>query len=345
MTDLRIVGTGSFVPGEPISNERLEQVFAIRADWIDYMIGTKSRHMVIDLDSKAVRWRLNDLCTGAARNAIKSSNINTQDIDLLVLSTATPDYLVPATVNLVADSLGLNGVRTLQIQAGCSGAIQAIETASSFIKAGVAHNALVMAGDACYRYIDFTRDFKKAPATELVNLAIFGEGAGAAILSGEPGTQGLSILNICNRFEGGGRQPGHIMRWFGPTSTCADMTTEPVGTAAVWEDYKAVEGAVPQMAEEALANVLSSLGKTKDDITYLLPPQLGGHMTAKIVKHLGVDAGKTISCVADVGNCGNAMPFMQLDLLFPRLGTRELAVAIAIESSKWLKTGLAVTKN
>jgi 3-oxoacyl-[acyl-carrier-protein] synthase-3 len=345
MSDLRILGTGSFVPGEPISNERLEQVFAIRADWIDYMIGTKSRHMVIDLNDKTVRWTLSDLCTGAARNAITASGLSPQEIDLVVLSTATPDYLVPATVNLVADAVGINGVRTIQIQGGCSGAIQAIETASSFIKAGVARNALVVSGDACYRYIDFTRDFKKAPASELVNLAIFGEGAGAAVLSAEPGSGGLSILNIFNRFEGGGRQPGHIMRWFGPTSTCADTTTGPGGNAGVWEDYKAVEAAVPRMATEALADVLSGIGKTTADIDYLLPPQLGGHMTSRIVKHLGVNTDKTVSCVADVGNCGNAMPLMQLDLLFPRLGVGELAVAIAIESSKWLKTGIAVTKN
>src|SRR6476469_9025654 len=98
MSDLRILGTGSFVPGEPISNERLEQVFAIRADWIDYMIGTKSRHMVIDLNDKTVRWTLSDLCTGAARNAITASGLSPQEIELVVLSTATPDYLVPATV-------------------------------------------------------------------------------------------------------------------------------------------------------------------------------------------------------------------------------------------------------
>jgi 3-oxoacyl-[acyl-carrier-protein] synthase III len=342
-TELHVVGTGRFLPGAPVSNQKIEEVFSIRADWIDFMIGTKSRHLVLDLDTKRVEYRLADLCERAARQALEAAELDARDIDVIVMSTATPEDLIPATVNVVADRIGLNCIPTFQIQAGCSGAIQCLAVAASFLKAGSARNALVVAGDACYRYIDFSRDFKKAPAAELVNVAIFGEAAGAAVLSANRSSKGMRIVRLLNRFEGLGRDAGHIMRWFGSAPAPGDA--KPSESAGAWEDYKAVEKSVPGMAAEALAEILTGIGKEKQELDYFLPPQLGGHMTKRIVSALGMDHGKVVSCVADIGNCGNAMPLIQLDMLAERMAPSETAVAIAIESSKWLKTGLALTRN
>jgi 3-oxoacyl-[acyl-carrier-protein] synthase-3 len=342
-TPIRIVGTGAFLPGPAISNQKIEEVFAVRADWIDFTIGTRSRHFVLDLDTREVRYRLADLCEHAGRSAMQAAGIAAGAIDLVVMSTATPDDLIPATVNVVADRLGLNRVSTLQIQAGCSGAIQSIQVAANFLRAGAARNVLIVAGDACYRYIDFDRDFRRAPANELVNLAIFGEAAGAAVLSADPGREGIRVCRTVNRCEGLGRTPGHIMRWFGPSRAAAGTT--PAEAAGAWEDYKAVQSSVPDMAAQVLAELVADMGTDKRDVTHWLPPQLGGHMSARIVKHLDIDPGKTVTCVADTGNCGNAMPLLQLDMLAPRMRAGDTAVAIAIESSKWLKTGLSLESN
>jgi 3-oxoacyl-[acyl-carrier-protein] synthase-3 len=108
------------------------------------------------------------------------------------------------------------------------------------------------------------------------------------------------------------------------------------------EDYQAIAESVPLLAAEALEDMLDDLGWKEDDIDYLLPPQLSGVMTRKIVEHLDVLGATEVSCVADIGNTGNALPFFQLERALPRLATGDRAVSVAVESSKWIKAGLAL---
>jgi len=86
------------------------------------------------------------------------------------------------------------------------------------------------------------------------------------------------------------------------------------------------------------------LGWKDSQIDYLLPPQLSGRMTARITEHLGIVQAQDVSCVVDIGNTGNALPFFQLERALPRMVTGDRAVGVAIESSKWIKSGFALAK-
>lgn len=340
MQSVRIIGVGTALPGDPVPNSKMEEVFALREDWIDFMIGTKTRHFAVDLDEKRVKYDLSDLAFEAAQLALNKAGVANSEIDLIVMSTATPDHLMPATVNLVADRLGVNRVPAFEIQAGCSGAIQGLEVAYRFLSTGAYSQALVIGGDVCNKYMNFRRDFKKMRSSELINLALFGDGVGAAVLSTKSGRDGLKIEYIVNRFEGLNREPGQVMNWFG----APDSHEEGKKVQSAKEDYKAIESQVPIMAKEMLEELLDKLQCSSEDIHHYLPPQLGGHITNRIVQFLEIEPDKAINCVAETGNNGNALPYLQLERLIDRMKPGEKALGIAIESSKWIKTGIALIK-
>lgn len=336
MGTVKIIGAGTFLPGEPISNDKLDEVFGIRKEWIDLMIGNKHRHMCVDLDTRELTHRLVDICEGAGRRAIEDADIEADQVDMLILTTATPDHLMPATVNLVADRLGINQVPTYQLQAGCSGAFQGVAVAESFLKSGMFKTVLVIGGDACYKFVDFDRDYTNAPASELVNFALFGDGAGAVVISADQDRRGMRISRIVNRFEGLNRSPGHIMHWFGPqTRGLWNSDVETIQSAE--EDYKAIESHVPRMTMETMSEIVGSDG---EQIDYYLMPQLAGHMTRKIIGYCGVDPLATINCVEETGNTGNGLPLFLIEQAKIRMTSGQRAVGVAIESSKWIKTAI-----
>jgi 3-oxoacyl-[acyl-carrier-protein] synthase-3 len=336
METAKIIGAATFLPGEPINNSKLDEVFGIRKEWIDLMIGNKHRHMCVDLDSRQVTHRLVDICEGAARRAIADAGIDADQIGMVILTTATPDHLMPATVNLVADRLGINDVPTYQLQAGCSGAFQGVTVAEAFVKSGICRNILVIGGDACYKFVDFDKDYVNAPASELVNFALFGDGAGAVVVSSDRDRRGMRIKRIVNRFEGLNRPSGHIMHWFGPqTRGLWNCDVDTIQSAE--EDYKAIESHVPRMTLETMSEMV-----VDDDapIDYYLMPQLAGHMTRKIIGYCGVDPVKTINCVEETGNTGNGLPLFLVEQAKNRMRSGQRALGVAIESSKWIKTAI-----
>jgi 3-oxoacyl-[acyl-carrier-protein] synthase-3 len=169
MTVEKIIGIGTYLPGPQIDNETLAQLFHINREWIDFFIGTKTRHFAFDLETKQPRYQLSDICSYAAQQAIENSEIDLKEIQAVILATATPDYLMPTSVNLIADQLGLNNIATYQLQSGCAGAIQAIDLGTQLLKSGRVNNVLVIGGDVCNKFLNLNRDFTQMNSKELVN--------------------------------------------------------------------------------------------------------------------------------------------------------------------------------
>jgi 3-oxoacyl-[acyl-carrier-protein] synthase-3 len=243
--------------------------------------------------------------------------------------------LMPATVNLIADRLGINGIATYQLQSGCAGAVQALDITSHLLRSGRHRNALVIGGDTCAKHFDVTVDAASLPPAEQVNGMLFGDGVGAAVLGVGPASDTAVLRHAFVQFVGLGRAPGQIIEWSGRADRHNDRPP-------VVEDYKAIEESVPVLAAEALRQVLDDLDWKDTELDYLLPPQLSGRMTARIVEALDVPQAHEISCVTEIGNTGNALPFFQLERALPRMGTGDRAVGVAIESSKWIKAGFAL---
>ncbi|MFF3458226.1 3-oxoacyl-ACP synthase III family protein [Streptomyces sp. NPDC002730] len=334
-----LAGVGTALPGEPVDNAALSRRLGIAPEWMETFIGTRTRHFALDLDGGTVHWTLEDLCTDAADRALADAGADPDDVAFIVLATATPDALMPTTAALVADRLGIDGVPVYQLQSGCSGAVQAMALASSLLAGGARGQrpvGLVIGGDVCSKHLDLRQDFREMPPSQLVNYVLFGDGAGAVALSRAPGTARAVLSRADHRLSGLGSAPGQRVEWFGQ----ADRHS---GRPAVTEDYKAVEARVPVMAQEMLDTLLDTLGWPAESLGHVLPPQLSGRMTERITRGLrqGLE-WEEVSCVAETGNNGNALVFLQLERLLPRLAAGGRAVGIAIESSKWIKSGFAV---
>lgn len=319
-----------------MDNARLARAFGldqIWEQWIDAFVGTRSRYLATDLSTGERFSSLADLAATAAGRALAAAEVGPGDVDLIVMATATPDMLMPATVNVVADTLGINDVPTFQIQSGCTGALQALEVASRFLATG-SRTVLALGGDTCAKHLDTRADLAGVPPAQLVNLLLFGDAAAAVVLgtSEQPGL--ADVRRVTTRLTGLGREAGQTLEWYGLADR--DGRRPPAS-----ENYKAIEEAVPRMAGEILTEMLAELGWSSADFDYLLPPQLSGRMTDRIVEQLDVPAAQPVSCVTETGNTGNALPFLQLDRALAIMQPGDRALGIAVESSKWIKGGFA----
>lgn len=338
--DIHVRSVGTALPGPAIDNATLARRFHMPAaweQWIDAFVGTGSRHFARDLDTGEVRHTPTDLGETAGRRALEASGLGPADVDLMVLGTASPERLMPATVNMIADRLGIDGIPAYQLQSGCTGAFQALDVAHQMLRSGRHRTALVLGTESCAKHLDLDVDVAALPPAEQINGVLFGDGAGAAVLSTDAGPDSVVVRDTFVRLVGLNRPPGQIVEWFGR----ADLG---VGGPAVLEDYKEIERSVPLLAADALRELLKHADWKDDELDYLLPPQLSGVMTARITAHLDAPGAQEISCVGELGNTGNALPFFQLERLLPRLITGDRAAAVSVESSKWITAGLALEK-
>ncbi|MEW2286666.1 3-oxoacyl-ACP synthase III family protein [Streptomyces sp. NPDC047841] len=337
---IHVASAGTALPGAPVDNAALTRRFGMSdqwEEWIGVFIATETRHLTVDLDTGERRNTLADLCELAARRALDGAATAAADIDLVVMGTATPDRLLPTTASVVADRLGIDGVPVFQLQSGCTGAFQALDLAHRLLTTGAYRRALVIGGELNEKYFDLGQDFSKLRPEQLINYVLFGDGAGAMVLSTEPGGALARVCLTSSRLTGHGREPGQILEWFGP----ADRMSDRLPAA---EDYKAIEETVPRMSREILDQVLADVGWTREDVDYVLPPQLSGRMTRRVVDELDLLGAKEVSCVTQIGNTGNATPFFQVERALQLMAPGDRAVGISVESSKWIRAGFAIER-
>ena len=329
-----VLATGTCLPGPPVDNQALAARFGMNAEWIELFVGTRTRHFGVDLDSGERTHSIVDLGSHAARQALDRAGLEPSDIDFLVLATATPDTLMPTSATGIADRLGMSLIPAYQLQSGCSGAISALDVGCRMLDDD--HRiGLVIGADLCAKHMVLDRDVSAMPPSKLVNYMLFGDGAGAIVVAADSAGAVMRIDTVHCVFDGLDSVPGQIIEWFGD----ADRASE---VPAVQEDYKAIERRVPGLSVETAGELLRRSSWSTDDIDFLLPPQLSGIMTARIRKEMGMDGAYEISCVADTGNSGNALAFLQFDRLAGLIEPGNRALAVAIESSRWIRGGITL---
>lgn len=339
--DIRLASVGTAMPGTAIDNSTLTKnlgMTPVFEQWIDTFVGTRSRYLSIDLGTGEVHYSLADLGEKAARQALADAGLAASDLDLVVMGTSMPDALLPTTVGEIADRLGAGPVPVHQLQSGCTGAVQALDLAYQALTTGPYRTALVLGGDVCAKHVDLNLDYGRLPPTEMVNAVLFGDGAGAVALGAGDDFPDAPVLHqVLVRLTGLDRPPAQTVEWFGPGDTDLDLPP-------FQEDFKAIQESVPVIAAEVLTELLGHQEWTRDDVDYILPPQLSGQMTEAIVERLDVPGAMEISCVTDTGNTANALPFTQLQMVLPELISGDRVVALAVESSKWIRAGFVLEK-
>jgi len=245
LTGVQIVGTGSFLPDNVVTNEALASL-GCDAEWIIQRTGIRERrHAPPEMSTS-------DMAVAAAEQCLASCDVPRSEIDLLVLATLSPDYLLPATAPTVQDRLGLN-CAAMDVGAACAGFMYALVTGMQYVATGTSKYALVIGSDTNSRVMN-PADKKTFP--------LFGDGAGAVLVTKGSPEQGLlaytlgadgSGERLLVRPEGGSRAsivPGGevSLGWF------VRMDGRPVFKWAV------------RLLEDSSQHVLDGAGFTKDDV-------------------------------------------------------------------------------
>jgi len=292
---VRVLGIGSSVPANLIRNEDLAGR-GYDAEWIVQRTGILARrHAEPEIATS-------DLAVEAGRRCIEHAGVDPGQIDLLLLGTYTPDYLLPATANLVQDRLGLRAP-AMDIQAACASFIYAMVTGMQYVASGCSRLVLVIGADCNSRVVN-PDDRRTYP--------LFGDAAGAVLLCrGEEdqgllsyavGSDGSGAGLLCRRI-GGSRQP-FSRDGEAPAGHFLQMEGRPIFKWAV------------RMLQETVGEVLDHSGLTLEDVDLLIFHQANMRILNTVIKELQVDRTRVFTNLERYGNTSAASIPLALDEAF-----------------------------
>ena len=175
-----VKGVGSYLPERILSNAELSETVETSDQWIRERTGIGQRHIVAEDQYTS------DLGLAAAQAALKDAGMTADDIDLIVVSTTTPDYTFPSTATIIQQKLGIKHGTAFDLQAVCSGFIYGVNVVDSLLRTGTGKNALLIGVETFSRILDWE---------DRTTCVLFGDGAGAVVMSAEEGGE-LSLIHI-----------------------------------------------------------------------------------------------------------------------------------------------------
>ena len=282
-----IKGTGSALPKNRVSNAELAAKVDTSDEWIVERTGIKFRHIAAPDETTAT------LATQAARNALDAAGMTADDIDLIIVATATPDQTFPASATIVQHALGCNGGVAFDVAAVCSGFLYAFSVAESMIRAGSAKNALVIGSETFSRILDWE---------DRATCVLFGDGAGAVVLSGEVGTRGA----LATRLHADGRHNELLYVDGGPS------TTGTVGKLRM-KGREVFRHAVTNLAS-VMIETLAAADVDASDVDWVVPHQANARIIDATAKKLGLDPAKVVLTVDIHANTSAASVPLALDV-------------------------------
>ena len=274
----KIIGVGSYLPKNVLTNKDLEKSLDTTDEWITSRTGIKERHIV------GPNEHTTDLAFEAARNAINNASINAKEIDLIIVATTTPDKIFPSTACNVQTKLGIKNCPAFDVQAVCSGFIYALSIADKFIKTNSAKNILVIGADSMSKITDYT---------DRSNAILWGDGAGAVVLSAS-NEQGILSTHI--HADGQHEELLHVPKI--NVGNKIQQTIEMKGSQV----FKIAVSTLDKIVDEALiANQLK-----KEDIDWLVPHQANIRILEATAKKLEMSMDKVIVTIDRHGNTSAA---------------------------------------
>ena len=284
----RIAGTGSCLPARIVTNDELAERLDTSDEWIRTRTGIGQRHIADPSQASS------DLGAEASRRALADAHIAAQEVDLIIVATATPDYVFPSTACIMQTKLGIGGCAAFDVQAVCSGFVYALAIADKFIRSGQNRCALVVGTEVYSRILDWN---------DRGTAVLFGDGAGAVVLKADskPGVLG-SVLHADGSYAGILSVPGNI---------CGGKI---VGSPFLQMDGPAVFKFAVKVLDEVGRETLAQCGLEVADIDWLIPHQANVRILEATAKKLGVDLAKLIVTVDRHGNTSAASVPLALDL-------------------------------
>lgn len=285
-----ITGTGSALPARRVSNAEMTDMVDTTDEWIVERTGIRFRHIAGREETTAT------LARDAATSALASAGVDAQDIDLIVLATATPDQTFPSSATKVQAMLGIDDCVAFDIAAVCSGFLYAVQVADSMLRAGAHRRALVIGAETFSRILDWE---------DRTTCVLFGDGAGAIVLEAQDSeeTDGRGIL--ASRLHADGRHNDLLYVDGGPS------TTGTVGKLRM-KGREVFRHAVVNLAA-VMEESLVVAGLTADQVDWVVPHQANARILDATARKLGLPAEKVVITVDQHANTSAASVPLALD--------------------------------
>ncbi len=330
-----IIGIGSYAPEKVVTNKDLEKIVETSDEWIVSRTGIKQRHIA------ELGVATSDLAAQAAEKALLNAGVAADEIDLIIVATATPDMLFPSTACLVQDKIKASKAAAFDLSAGCSGFAYGLVTGSQFIKAGLYKKVLVIGAETLSTILDWN---------DRNTCVLFGDGAGAVVLGEVPA--GYGILGVDLGADGSG---GELLK------IPAGGSRIPATNASIEQrlHYLQMSGndvfkfAVKVMGEAAI-KALDNAGLSHTDVDCLIPHQANIRIIQSAAKRLKLPMEKVVVNVDKYGNTSAASIPLAMDEAIKdgKLKTDDIVVLVGFGAGltwascviKWYKEDKTVEK-
>jgi 3-oxoacyl-[acyl-carrier-protein] synthase-3 len=285
-----ITGTGAALPVRRVSNAELAAQVDTSDEWIVERTGIRFRHIAGPDETTAT------LAKDAASQAIAAAGLSAQDIDLIVLATATPDQTFPSSATKVQAMLGIDDCVAFDVAAVCSGFLYAVQVADSMIRAGGHRKALVIGAETFSRILDWE---------DRATCVLFGDGAGAMVLEARDGADEGGRGILATRLHADGRHNELLYVDGGPS------TTGTVGKLRM-KGREVFRHAVTNLAA-VMGEALVAAGLSADDVDWVVPHQANARILDATARKLGLPAEKVVLTVDQHANTSAASVPLALD--------------------------------
>ena len=286
MTKLRatITGIGAYVPDYILTNDELSKMVDTSDEWIMSRIGIKERRIIKEKGEGS-----SFVGSKAVKQLLEKTGTSPDEIDLLICATVTPDHQFPATANIISDKTGIKNAHSFDLNAGCSGFLYAIDTASKFIETGSRKKVIVVGAEKMSSIVDY-QDRATCP--------IFGDGAGAVLL--EPTTEDIGIVDSILQSDGVGRI--HLHQKAGGSVKPASHETIDAREHFIYQEGQPVfKWAVSKMADVSV-EMMERHGVSPDDLNWLVPHQANMRIIEATAKRMGIKREQVMINIQRYGN-------------------------------------------
>ncbi len=364
---VRIAGTGGFLPGPPIPNDKLEAVLGTLDDAppkVKSFVGNlghkmlerggvRTRHFAVDPETGDMTHNFSTLAEQAARKALDMAEMESQAIDLLVISCPSYDQSTPPTSALLQELLGIQNCAEVEIHSNCTGVGKGVQLAYDALRTGRYRTALVAYSQLSSIYLRSCY-FNQAKMDK-VHAAlrwILADGAGAIVLqANENGKPGHEIIDTFVESVGAGRPAGMTA---GGAATDLMKASRQIpqlyeaGTHHLWQDFSAVNDYAAPLLLQGLCNFTEKLKIDPSSVNHYVVSiptrQLYEDQIPLFLDRLGITRDNIKIRSEEIGYCGGAATLLHFDEMVRtgEIKSGDLAIIHAVESSKWMTAGFAV---
>ncbi len=279
-----VMGIGSALPENCVTNHELEQRMDTSDEWIVQRTGIRQRYLAGPEETTSV------LGLRAAQAALADAGLTADDIDLVIVATSTPDYTFPATATLIQAALGITRGVAFDLQAVCSGFVFAVSTADKYLASGSHKRALVIGAETFSRIVDWE---------DRTTCVLFGDGAGAMVLEAQPITGAVNERGIMTtHLRSDGRHRAKLFVDGGPS------TTQTVGHLRM-EGREVFRHAVG-MVTDVITDAFEAAGISAEDLDWFVPHQANRRIIDASAEKMGIAPEKVVTTVQLHGNTSAA---------------------------------------